>query len=456
MKITRTRSSRLRRRVGVLAAAGLATSLVACTPGGGNDSGGTEVNPSDVTTDVASAGDVTLTVWDQEVRSGQDKPLDQLNAAFMEKYPNVTIKRVSKSFSDLQKQVRLAISGDNPPDVVQANNARADMGAFVKAGLLRPLDGYAEVYGWNDRFPESVRSVASYSADGQTFGSGNLYGVPLTGEMVGVWYNKAKLDELRIEPPTTLEDFEAALQKAKDGGETPIQFGDLDQWPGIHEFGFVQNLYVPRDDIRKLGFGQPGASWESDANQQAALTLVDWVDKGYFTEGFNGLGYDASWQGFVKGNGVFLISGTWLLADLQDGMGDDVGFMLPPVGATGEQAVTGSTGLPFAITEASENPDVAAAYLDFITSPDAMTKYTEAGGLPVYNADQQSPSGTQAEMFDAWQQATGENLLTPYLDWATPNSTELVQTQVQELMGKKTSPDDFLSTLEDDYKSFTD
>jgi raffinose/stachyose/melibiose transport system substrate-binding protein len=85
-----------------------------------------------------------------------------------------------------------------------------------------------------------------------------------------------------------------------------------------------------------------------------------------------------------------------------------------------------------------------------------MTKYTEGGDLPVYDTDKQSPTGTQAEVFDAWSKATGNNLLTPYLDWATPNSTELVQTQVQDLMGEKTSPDDFLDTLESDYKDFTD
>ncbi len=455
MTMTLRRTSLSHTRMRFVAAAAVLAALAACSPGGGNDSGGTQVNPSDVTTDVASAGDITLTVWDQEVRGGQDKPLNALNAAFMEKYPNVTIKRVSKSFSDLQKQVKLAISGDNPPDVIQANNARGDMGAFVKAGLLRPLNGYQDVYGWGDRFPETVRSVSSYSADGQTFGEGNLYGVPLTGEMVGVWYNQAKLGQLGIDPPKTVEDFQAALQKAKDAGEVPIQFGDLDQWPGVHEFGFVQNLFAPRNDIRKLGFGQPGASWETSGNEKAAQTLVDWVNKGYFTDGFNGLGYDPAWQNFVKGQGVFLISGTWLLADLEAGLGSDLGFMLPPVGASGEQSVTGSTGLPFAVTEASKNPDVAAAYLDFITSPDAMTRYSDAGGLPVYDTDKQSPSGTQAQMFDAWQTATGEDALTPYLDWATPNSTDLVPTQVQDLMGEKTSPADFLAKLQDDYASFT-
>ncbi len=441
----------------VLAALTVAVMLpvVACAPG--DEGGGNEEKPAaDVETDIASAGEVTLTVWDQEVRSGQDKPLKQLNADFMAKYPNVTIKRVSRSTTDLQKQLRLAISGDDAPDVVQANNARADMGAFVKAGLLKSLDGYADVYGWDERFPEGVRSVASYSEDGETFGEGNLYGLPLTGEMVGLWYNQAKLDELNLEPPQTLEDFEAALQTAKEAGEIPIQFGNLDQWPGIHEWGFVQNQFAPREDIRDLGFGQEGSSWTSNENVAAAETLTEWVDKGYFTDGFNGFGYDPSWQDFAKGKGVFLISGTWLLADLEPALGDDLGFMLPPVGESGELNVTGSTGLPFSITDASPNPDVAAAYLDFITSPDAMSKISEAGSLPVVDIEEQQPEGTLADLFDAWATANEEDALTPYLDWATPDATEVVPAEVQDLMGGQTSVDEFLGSLEDDYTSFTD
>lgn len=452
----RPRLGRLRWLVAALTTAGVVTAT-ACAPGsGGSDGGGTDTDPSDVETDVAEMGEVTLTVWDQEVRSGQDKPLKDLNAAFEKKYPNVTIKRVSRSFSDLQKQLRLAISGDDAPDVVQANNARADMGAFVEAGLLRSLEGYAEVYGWNDRFPEAVRSVASYSDDGATFGEGNLYGLPLTGELVGLWYNQAKLDQLGIEPPQTFDDFEAALQTAKQAGEVPIQFGNLDQWPGIHQWGFMQNAFVPREQIRRLGFGQEGASWTTEENAAAAETLQGWVDQGYFTEGFNGLGYDPSWQAFVKGEGVFLVSGTWLLSDLEAGLGEDLGFMLPPVGESGELSVTGSTGLPFAVTEDSENPDVAAAYLDFISSEDAMRRIAEAGGLPAVDAEQQQVSGTQADLFEAWTTANSEDALVPYLDWATPDATEMVPAEAQDLMGGEQSVDGFLGALEDDYASFVE
>ena len=67
---------------------------------------------------------MTLTVWDQEVRGGQEAQIKRLNAAFQAKYPNVKIKRVAKSFTDLNATLKLAVSGDRAPDVVQANQGR--------------------------------------------------------------------------------------------------------------------------------------------------------------------------------------------------------------------------------------------------------------------------------------------------------------------------------------------
>lgn len=445
-----------RRRAICASAAALAVTaltLAACAPGDDN-SGGTEAAPSDIETNVADMGDITLTVWDQQVRGGQAESIKALNQAFMDAYPNITIDQVSRSFADLRRALRLAITSDEAPDVVQANNTRSDMGAFVKAGLLRSLNGYADVYGWNDRFPESIRATASYSEDGSAFGEGNLYGLPQVGELIGVWYNKAKLEQLGIEPPQTLADFEAALQTAKDAGEIPIQFGNLDQWPGIHTFGFVQNQFVNQDEIRDLGFGREGGDWTDDANVKAADTLQSWVDKGYFTDGFNGFGYEPAWQDFAKGDGVFLVSGTWLLADLRDAMGDNLGFMLPPTGDTGDLTVTGATGLPFAITESTEHADAAAAYIDFITNADAMKTLSDAGELPVVDADQQQVSGTQAQVFDAWDTATKDNALVPYLDWGTPNAYDLITVGVQSFMGGDKTTDDFLGTLQDDYSTF--
>ena len=122
----------------------LAAALAGCgTPGGSSndtaEKADKEAKQSVAKPDPSKAGDVTLTVWDQEVRGGQRPRSSALNAAFQEKYPNVTIKRVAKSFRPqhdaqarrLRRQGARRRAGQPGP---------AGDGELVKGGLLRPLD----------------------------------------------------------------------------------------------------------------------------------------------------------------------------------------------------------------------------------------------------------------------------------------------------------------------------
>jgi raffinose/stachyose/melibiose transport system substrate-binding protein len=432
--------------------AALVASACSVAPG----TSGTDGEQPEASSTALPKEDITLVVWDQLVRGGQNEWTEQLNEEFMKKYPNVTIKRVAKSFTDLNKTLKLAVSDEEPPDVVQANQGRPNMGQLVEGGLLAPLDGYADAYGWEDRYSQTLLDLNSFSSDGQEFGTGNLYGLSQEGEVVGVYYNKAKLDDLGLGIPRTLEEFEAALEKAKAAGETPIQFGNLDQWPGIHEFQAVQNGVAEKDYLRDFVFGQKDVSFETEANTTAAARLQEWVDAGYFTEGFNGVSYDDAWANFSTGEGVFLITGTWLGADLNDAMGKEVGFFPMPPPEGGEPISLGGEGLPFSITSKSDQPEAAAAYIDFVTSPHATEVITEAGGLPAPKLGEvEVPSGTvQADIFAAWDQLNSQDAIVPYIDYATPTFYDTITASVQELMAKKADPREFVSTVNEDYTSF--
>jgi raffinose/stachyose/melibiose transport system substrate-binding protein len=440
----------------LLAAAGLigAVALTACTPGSDSDSGQSAAPTGQVTTDPAKLGDVTLTVWDQEIRGGQKAQIEELNQQFQQKYPNIKLKRVSRSTDDLNTTLKLALSGNEPPDVFQANNGRPQMGSFVQAGQLLPLDRYADAYGWKDRYPESVRKYSSYSPDGKTFGTGSLYGLPQVGEVVGIFVNKGKLEKAGVTMPQTWDEFEKSLATLKGKGELPLVLGNLDKWPAIHVFGTVQAQNVQPDAIRTLGFGQKGGSWKSPENTKAAQTLVDWVDKGYFSKDVNGQGYDPAWQAFSKGTGAYLIAGTWLQADLGKAMGDDVTFVLPP-SASGSPAATGGTGIPWAVSSKSKHPDAAAAYINFITSPDAMGVLAKNDNLPIADtAEQEAPNALAKDVFGAFGTAVEKDALVPYLDYATPTMADTIGAALQDLLAKKATPEQFLETLEKDYSGF--
>jgi raffinose/stachyose/melibiose transport system substrate-binding protein len=438
------------------AVVGVAALAVACTPGKKADKP-TEKPTSAISTDIASAGNVTLNVWDQEVRGGQNAEITQLNKEFHTKYPNVTIKRNSKSFTNLKDTLKLALSGANPPDVVEANQGYPDMGAFVKAGLLQPLDSYADKYGWRTRYPKTLLDLNSFTPDGTSFGSGTLYGISQTGEIVGVYYNKQKLSQLGIAVPKTWADFEAALAKVKAAGQLPIVFGNKDQWPAIHEFGVLQDQLAGKDDVRNLVFGKPGATWDSPQTTQAATLLQTWARNGYLSPGTNGLGYDEAAADFGKGTGVFLITGTWEVADLQKTMNDKLGFMLPPpASAGGSPVTTGGQGLAWSITAKSKHADVAAAYLDFITNAHAADVMTQTGNLPATTPESaKPPAGTAlADIFAAWKTISDADGEVPYLDYSTPSFYDTLTANLQKLIGGKQSPKDFLATLQHDYSDF--
>ncbi|GAB3618281.1 extracellular solute-binding protein [Okibacterium endophyticum] len=442
-------------RLAALTAGGaaLAVALAACAPGSGQDTG-QENDNSEISTDISDVGEMTLTVWDQEVRGGQNEQIEQLNAAFEEKYPNITIDRNSQAFDDLNTTLRLALTDEDAPDVVQANNGRNTMGAFVEAGQLRPLDDYADAYGWFDRYQESILQYSTYSDDAAVFGDGNLYGLPQVGEVVGIFYSKSKLDGLGLEVPTDWAAFDEALAAAKAAGETPMQLGNIEQWPAGHVFGPLQGNYVDAEAIADLGLGNPGASWTTPENVEAAAALQGWVDEGYFNDGVNGTDYDAAWQALADGNGVFLIGGSWLAADLEDAMGDDLGFFVPTTGE-GTPATTGGTGLPFTITSAAENNDVAAAYIDFITSDEAMEVLAETGNLPVNRTAELAPeSGVLADVFTAFGDVTENGSVLPYLDYATPTFGDTLGQSLQGLLDGQLSPEEFTEALEADYAEF--
>ena len=213
---------------------------------------------------------------------------------------------MSRSFSDLEKTLRLALSGNNPPDVVEANQGYGIMAALVKAGALVSLDPYDKIYGFRRRLPAGLSELNSVTPDGKTIGSGSLYGVSMTGEAVGIYYNTDKLAKLGVQPPVTWGQFEQDLATAKSKGETPIYFANLEKFPAIHEFGVLLGQTTGKDALRNLVFGRGGA-WTDPSVVQAAQKLADWAKNGYFPAGVNAGKYNDSPASFAKGDGVFLI-----------------------------------------------------------------------------------------------------------------------------------------------------
>ncbi|WP_291277907.1 ABC transporter substrate-binding protein [Galactobacter sp.] len=459
------KSRRNHRGAGRIAAAGLAIAGVAltsaCAPGSNNKSSGSDETKkaSEVETDVSKMGDITLNLWDQESRGAQDASMKELIKQFEAKYPNIKIKRNSQSFDDLNKTLPLALSGDasKVPDVVQGNNGRNILGSFVQGKQVINLDPYAEAYGWEDRFPESVLTMSTYSTDGKTFGDGSLYGLPQGGEIVGVYYNKKILEDAGVKEPQTWDEFTESLKTIKGKGKTPIMLGDAEKWPAVHVFGPVQGAYADADEVTNLALGNEGSDWTDDDNVEAAKELQGWAKDGYLNKDYLGTKDQPVAERFAKGEGAYMIAGSWNNEIIEASKNkDDYGFFAPPAEDADEgRATTGGTSLPFTVTSGSKHPDAAAAFIDFITSDDAMKVYAEKGNMPVLNtADLAPASGVGKDTYEAYSEVTTDGSLLPYLDYATPTFADALGNELQALLQSKKTPEQFGEALQKDYGDF--
>ncbi|MEZ0165845.1 extracellular solute-binding protein [Kineococcus sp. LSe6-4] len=443
-------------RRGVLALALGSTALVAaaCAPGGSGGSAPAPTNSEPVSTDAASLGEVTLTVWDQNTDTGINDAQTELNAQFMAAYPNITINRVSRSFADLKTTLKLALSGDDAPDVVQANQGYPDMGAFVEAGLLLPVDDWAEAYGWTERYPEDLLSLNTFSADGKTWREGNLYGVSQTGEIVGLYYDKQQLSQAGLSAPVTFQDFEAALPVLQAAGLQPMQYGDADKSPGIHLFGATLSAIAGEEKAGDLVSGKGGA-WTDPAPLEAATKLSQWAAQRYLPEGHNGVSKAQAVTNFSQGQGAFLFQGTWQQAILQQAMGDRVGFVALS-GVDDKPETLGGVGLAWAITSKTANANAAAAYIEFITNAAASQVLVDTGNLPVVLPEgYTAPEGTLAgDIVGQWREVSTGGGLVPYLDYATPTFYDTLTAGVQQLTGGQFTPEQFTESLQEDYADF--
>jgi raffinose/stachyose/melibiose transport system substrate-binding protein len=440
----------------VLAALVVTLAGAACQPGGAAREA--TAPPAPASTGVTETGPVTLTVWDQE--SGlTSKVWDQLTQEFEDRYPNVTVDRVHENLDELKTLLRLALSGPNAPDVVEANQGWPEMGQLVKAGLLLPLDNYATAYGWRDRVSQNVLAVSSWTSDGKNFGTGSLYGYTAMGELIGVYYNKQKLADLGLAVPTTFDEFEHDLDVAKQAGEIAIQFADNDAWPGIHEYAVVQDQLAQKDYLSDFIFGRQRdqLSFATPENVQAATTLQDWANAGYFTPGFLGAGYDSSLVDYANGEGVFMITGNWAVANIGADSTEFGFFLMPPQTAGSPPVSTGGAGYPLAISSSTDHADTAAAYIDWMNSDHASDLLVHVGQLPLNSSASTSdvPPGTLlADVLDAAANVTEGNGVVPYEDWATPTFYDTLTAAIQELVANRLSPQQFVDKVQGDYSDF--
>jgi raffinose/stachyose/melibiose transport system substrate-binding protein len=385
-----------------------------------------------------------------------------MSAAFERKYPNVTVKVSYRDFSSWIKQVKLSLAGKNPPDVVAGNQGYQVDGELVKAGLILPLDKYAKAYGWERSFsPQSVQQF-KWSQDGQTFGEGTIWGIAQSGQSTGVFANKAKLEEAGVDPASlkTFADFDRALATVKESlpaEEPAIMLGNKEQYEALHLWGMIQGAYTPAQEVRDWIFHREGKTFDTPGNRQALEKFKEWNDKGYLGRGddYNGRGETEMSTQFARGKGAFMLAGNWNAQTVLDGLGEDATFFNMPPGDSGKVAAIGSASVPIHISSKSKQPDLAAAYIDFIAGKPAGPALVKTTQVPAILDPTATPTGQFGrEVAQGWQQLVDAGGLTFFHDWSSPTMLETIGQSFQEMLAGRTSVDEVVTRIQKDWADY--
>ncbi|HUA42359.1 MAG TPA: extracellular solute-binding protein [Streptosporangiaceae bacterium] len=452
--VTRWRSRRLAVQLGALGVA-VITATVACSSGGsGSGSSGSSSNKPALLSKSASG---TLAEWNWDIPGddpGESAVIPILIKAFEKQYPHMHVVNTSMSLADQNDKLPLAFaSGSSAPVVSETNEGLQNQGRLVADNELIPLESYNKLYGWFSKVGPLPLQFNSLPATGKTFGSGNVYGVPETGTVVGIFYNRALLASVGGTPPTDWATFTSDLAKLAKAGKTAMSYaaGQPTAYQPVHTLYTIADHYVSAAAQNAFVFHTgTNQSIDTAGFVQAAATFAAWTKDGYFPAGYQSLSDVQALNLFDQGKAGFFLEGDWYSAPVEKALGSKAGFWVPPV-------VTGGPGEGWSIPSKSPNPNAGAALINTLLSPpiqDALLKY---GDIPAVTPSAQALAGASPVLRAAaagWSTSVHSGNLVPYLDYATPNFLNQEMAGIQELQAGKISASALMQSLQSDYTQY--
>ena len=145
--------------------------------------------------------------------------VNELIAAYKEVAPNVTINYETTQ-NDYPTLLKTRINAGMTPDIFGTTSGKE-------------IADYAE-YSYNFAGTPAAEAMDPAVAAMMTYGDGEIHGFALKGNYFGMLYNKAIFDEVGIEFPKTLDDFEAACEAISAAGYQPVTTGFAEWWVFKH------------------------------------------------------------------------------------------------------------------------------------------------------------------------------------------------------------------------------
>ena len=360
----------------------------------------------------ALAQDVTLTI---ESWRNDDLTLwqDQIIPAFEASHPGIKVKFVPSAPTEYNAVLNSKLDAGSAGDLISCRPFDASLSLY-QSGKLADLTGLAAMANYSD-----VAKSAWSTDDGA-----HTFCVPMASVIHGFIYNKDAFAELGIEPPKTMDEFYAVLEKIKsDGTYIPMAMGTNDQWEaatmGYQNIG--PNYWKGEDGRLALIKGEQKLT---DPQWVAPFTeIAKWGP--YLGDGYEAQTYPDSQNLFTLGRAAIYPAGSWEISGFNTQAGFAMGAFPPPVPAAGDDCyISDHTDIAMGLNAASPNAEAARTFLEWVGSQEFAGIYANAlpGFFPLLNAEV-TLEDPLAQEFVSWRETCKPTIRSTYqiLSRGTPN-----------------------------------
>jgi len=353
--------------------------------------------------------------------------------------PEYSVNIVVNVNDSYKQKLAVAMATNKLPDVFVSWTG-GTTNQYIKEGKLTDLTPYFNKDNYKAKFLDGA--IAQASLDGK------IWGFPCENATIeGVWYNKDLFAKYNIKVPATIAELEKACDTLKANGIIPFSLANATQWTGMMFYQPLPTRHAGLDPFAKAMDGT--GTFEDPAFVWAAEKIQQWVRKGYFNDGFNGLDEDSgqSRMLFYTEKAAMQIQGGWEISNITGENPDflkKVGFINFPADETGTgdpQIVTGTLGDGFYhIASTCKYPEAAFEMLKYLLDDQSIKDKISLGRIPPVKGVVITDPLTQ-EVLKAIQGAPAVQFW--YDQSLEPEVAEVMKIGSQELFGLSITPQEF-------------
>lgn len=362
----------------------------------------------------AKSKEVTISLWytaNESDPNDRDHKWNQENIKLFEQM-NPGVKVIPTVIGgaggdDYRTKLNAEIAAGNPPDVFMVWE-RGRLQPYVDAGMVLNLSPIIS------EDPELASIVNPENLGGMTF-DGNVYAIPDSADLHGLFYNKELFVQCGVDIPKTNDELIAAAKKFREKGITPIAFGNSVAWVTMVPYsGYFYELAGAEafNEVVKNG----PIDFTDPMYIKPMEELYRIASNGVFSDNFNAVQVPESVAAFKEGKAAMLLQGTWQINGLVEAMGDNVGFFPMPT-INGDVRIK-STAIPkgYSVSAKSKNQDIAIEFLKFMYSADRQTAYCDYGAIPAARNYKINPETTSSLKMEVIEVMTSDRASVPNID----------------------------------------